>query len=178
MTKHTRNETLTESFLEFIQNSEPVSVIQEKMRATALSLDKDPEFVADYLKASIVEEILEAMEESGVTRSDLAEMLGKTRQYVSRVLNENTNFTLRSIAEFSCALDRRVAIRFLEGSEQIRVISSSETHRGWREMACVYRTERTQNQLDCEQVRKIAEGKPLAPVQTTESKKNVEHSAA
>lgn len=67
--------------------------------------DEDPEFVAGCLKAQLVEEILCAMDEQGVSKSQLAQRLGKSRQYVGRILNETANFTIDSIAQLLCALN-------------------------------------------------------------------------
>ena len=76
-----------------------------------IDLDKDPEFVLDSIKARFVEDICQAMKAKGISQSDLARLLGKTKQYVSRVLNETANFTLSSIVEISIALGCSVELR-------------------------------------------------------------------
>ena len=79
--------------------------------------DKNPEFVADYLKGQITEDILTAMEEKGINKSQLAEKLGKSRQYVNRILNETANFTLDTLAKFACALDCKIEARIISKKE-------------------------------------------------------------
>jgi len=64
-------------------------------------LEKDPEFLQEYMVASIVEDILQVMDEEGISKSQLAKRLGKSRQYVGRVLNETANFTIKSVATVS-----------------------------------------------------------------------------
>jgi antitoxin component HigA of HigAB toxin-antitoxin module len=43
--------------------------------------------------------IIDYMQENGLTRSDIANKLGVSPQYVSRILSGNTNFSLKSVAE-------------------------------------------------------------------------------
>ncbi|MFW6302994.1 MAG: helix-turn-helix transcriptional regulator [Candidatus Sumerlaeota bacterium] len=80
----------------------------------------DPEIVVGVTKAMIVEDILVAMEEDGVTRSELAERMGKSRQYVSRILNETANFTLETLARISCALERDLFVRLAPRGTTLR----------------------------------------------------------
>jgi transcriptional regulator with XRE-family HTH domain len=82
-------------------------------------LERDPEFVADYLKGQLVEDILKAMEKQGITKSDLAKRLNKSRQYVTKVLNEKANFTIETIAEVACALGTGVSLRLHSLSERM-----------------------------------------------------------
>lgn len=83
----------------------------EELRRDIANFRKDPAWIADYLKMSIASDILAAMESQGVDRSELARRLGKSRQYVSRVLNERANFTLDSLAQIACALDMSITAR-------------------------------------------------------------------
>lgn len=82
---------------------------------------RDPSFVADLLKGMVTQAVLEAMEEEGTTRSDLAAVLGRSKQYVGRVLNENANFTLDSLARIACALDREVKVVLHRADERVTV---------------------------------------------------------
>ncbi len=81
--------------------------------------DKDPEFVFDCLKGFFVADIYFAMNKQGINKKELAEKLGKSKQYVGRVLNENANFTLKSLAEIACALDMNVEARLYPRDEHI-----------------------------------------------------------
>jgi len=94
-----------------------------ELEAAARALDHDPAFVADYLKGIAVEDILQALEETGISKNELAGRLGKTRQYVSNVLNENArvNFTIDTLAQFSVALGRQLCIRILPKTQQMHV---------------------------------------------------------
>lgn len=48
--------------------------------------------------------IVDYMQENSLTRSDIAEKLGVSPQYVSRILSGNTNFSFKSIAEIESKL--------------------------------------------------------------------------
>ena len=69
-----------------------------------LDWDRDPVLVSESIRADFVEDILEEMERQGINRTELAKRMGKSRQYVSRVLNEDVNFTTDTLALFACAV--------------------------------------------------------------------------
>ncbi|MDD6894689.1 MAG: helix-turn-helix transcriptional regulator [Prevotellaceae bacterium] len=54
--------------------------------------------------------IVDYMQENSLTRSDVAEKLGVSPQYVSRILSGNTNFSFKSIAE----IERKLGISCME----------------------------------------------------------------
>lgn len=54
--------------------------------------------------------IVDYMQENSLTRSDIAEKLGVSPQYVSRILSGNTNFSFKSIAE----IERKLGISCME----------------------------------------------------------------
>lgn len=57
--------------------------------------------------------ICEVMEEQEMSRSRLARRLGKTKGYITQLLDGRTNMTVRTISDVFVALDR--AIHFQEG---------------------------------------------------------------
>jgi hypothetical protein len=64
-------------------------------------------------------EICDAMEEQGITRSQLAERLGKSKGYVSQLLDGRQNMTLRTLADVFLALG--LAVHVQPGSLQASV---------------------------------------------------------
>ncbi len=88
--------------------------LKEIDKLEPLDLENDPEFVADFMKGQITEDILQAMEEEGINKNQLADRLGKSRQYVSRILNETTNFTFETVAEIAVALNRKIEARIID----------------------------------------------------------------
>lgn len=59
---------------------------------------------------SIALSIVDYMQENGLSRSDIADRLGVSPQYVSRILSGNTNFSFKSIAE----IERKLGISCME----------------------------------------------------------------
>ncbi len=70
-------------------------------------LERDPDYVAEYLALHIAEEATELMEQKGISRSQLASLMGVSKAYVTRILNAPPNLTLRSIAALALALETR-----------------------------------------------------------------------
>ena len=85
------------------------------------ALREDPEFLADYSKGLIVEDILRAMESAGLNRNTLAARIGKSRQYVGKILDEDhrANFTIETLAELSAALGVQFHVRMLPANERM-----------------------------------------------------------
>ena len=77
-------------------------------------VDKDRDFLEQSLKASFVEDICRILKEKGISQADFARKLGKSRQYVSRILNETANFTLGTLVDISLALDSEIVLRLEE----------------------------------------------------------------
>lgn len=64
----------------------------------------DPEAIAERALLVTAESICRAMEEQGLTRTELARRMGVSRQYVTRFLNAPANTTLETIARFAGAV--------------------------------------------------------------------------
>ena len=59
---------------------------------------------------SIALTIVDYMQKNSLTRSDIANRLGVTPQYVSKILSGNTNFSFKSVAE----IERKLGISCME----------------------------------------------------------------
>lgn len=96
-----RKETL--EFLEANQSQEPSTFVEDaKWR-------KENE---TWLKWSrgIALSIVDYMQANNLSRSDIAERLGVSPQYVSRILSGNVNFSFKTIAE----IEKRLGISCME----------------------------------------------------------------
>jgi len=117
------NPSLSESDLDAMFASAPVLDHSEleKLEQASEALEKDPKFLADYTKGLLVEDILRGMEVNGLNQKTLAEKLGKSRQYVNKILKEErrANFTVDTLAELSTALDLKLSMRLLPPGEAI-----------------------------------------------------------
>jgi transcriptional regulator with XRE-family HTH domain len=65
----------------------------------------------EELILDVTELLSGALEERHLTKSDLAEKLGKTKGFVTQVLSGNRNLTLRTIADIADALAFRIRMR-------------------------------------------------------------------
>ena len=61
----------------------------------------------------VTELVCEVMEEQDVSRSELARRIGKTKGYITQLLDGRANMTVRTISDVFVALDR--AVHFQEG---------------------------------------------------------------
>jgi transcriptional regulator with XRE-family HTH domain len=88
----------------------------EELKRAVLALDDDPGFQADLIKGQFVEAILQAMEAHGQTQSQVAAAWGKSRQYLSKVLNEDrrVNFTVETMTQLAHAVGRRLQVKVEE----------------------------------------------------------------
>ena len=86
------------------------------------SLRDDPDYVASVLQAHFVSLIRKTMREDNLSVTQLAAKLNKSRQYVSRVLNENVNFTLKSMAEITCALHLEIDVNVSRTDQPFQVL--------------------------------------------------------
>lgn len=67
-------------------------------------LRDDPEFLSEALVLQVNGAIRRRMRELGITQADLAQKLGVSQPYVSKLLNYNGNLTIRSLAALAHAL--------------------------------------------------------------------------
>ena len=79
---------------------------QERTRG----LDNDPEYLLEEVKLAFAEELSRLLEEQGVSRSQLAERLGTSRAYVTRILRTDYNLTAETMVKVALALDARVVL--------------------------------------------------------------------
>lgn len=70
----------------------------------------DPDFVAHQILLDLNEQILGRMDELGLRNKDLADLLGVSRSYVSRLLDGRPNLTIRSLAAIAIALDTQLTV--------------------------------------------------------------------
>lgn len=87
----------------------------DALNRAAAELDRDSEFLADFAKGLVVEDVLRAMEASGLSKNALAEKIGTSRQYLSKILDEDhrVNFTIETLAALASALELQLCVRLL-----------------------------------------------------------------
>lgn len=73
--------------------------------------DKGRLFSQESLIVATAETIWEEMERRNVTKAGLAEMLGKSKAFVTQILSGDRNMTLRTLADIAFALEVQVELR-------------------------------------------------------------------
>lgn len=105
-------------------NARPIEELDLKGLAQAFEgLEQAPDYIADTRKAAFVEDVLRALDENQMPKSELARRLGKTRQQLSYMLNEDklNNFTIETMAQISTALGRKLFVRMLAPDEAVQI---------------------------------------------------------
>ena len=76
----------------------------------ASKLECSPIYQAELAKTNFVDQVFSLMEENKINKSQLAKLIGKSPQYIGRVLNETANFTIEKMAEFACVFGKKIKI--------------------------------------------------------------------
>jgi transcriptional regulator with XRE-family HTH domain len=74
-------------------------------------------YAQEKLIVDTAEEIWAAMDELQVSKAQLASSLGKSKAYVSQILNGSRNMTLRTLADIASSLGKKVSVRLLDAHE-------------------------------------------------------------
>ncbi len=76
---------------------------------------KDPEFLKALAQEGLIidiqEEICRLMEENNISRVELAKRMGKTKGFITQILNSGRNLTLRTVADVFTALGAEITVK-------------------------------------------------------------------
>lgn len=78
------------------------------------SMEGNFEFRLESMILEITEKICEAMDHKNISRSEFADLLGISRPAVTKILNGNSNFTLKTLISIADALELKFNIEFKE----------------------------------------------------------------
>lgn len=79
-----------------------------------LAASKDtPEYELEWLLLDIEEALHTSMEAQGITRSELADRLGTSRAFITKLLGGQENLTLKTLVRVANALEMKVDTRFV-----------------------------------------------------------------
>jgi transcriptional regulator with XRE-family HTH domain len=76
--------------------------------------EKDFDYILEEKKIDITESICKIMQESNITRKQLAEKMETSPASITKFLNGNANFTLKTLIKFSICLERDLVFSFAE----------------------------------------------------------------
>jgi len=88
-------------------------ILKEIEQLPNLELEKDPEFIVDYTKGKIIEDVLRLMEAKSISKPDLAKKMHKSRRFVRNILNGQNNFSVETLVKLACALDSKLSIKMV-----------------------------------------------------------------
>jgi len=97
----------------------------------------DSEEMKFYLQEKLILETTELiaaiMEEKGINKSELAKKLGRSKGYITQLLDGRANMTLRTISDVMWALDSSLAVNanplgFEAGSKQPDFSTETKSH--------------------------------------------------
>ncbi|MDE3094454.1 MAG: helix-turn-helix transcriptional regulator [Chloroflexota bacterium] len=83
----------------------------EKDRAIRDGRSRTREFELEWLLLDLEEQICAAMQATSIARSELAERLGTSRAFVTKLLSGHANLTLRTLVRVANALDVDIDLR-------------------------------------------------------------------
>lgn len=77
------------------------------------------EMACDRLIFNTTEDILLAMEDAEISQKELASKLGKSKSYVSQLLDGSRNMTLKTLADISYALGAEAMVTILKDGRDV-----------------------------------------------------------
>lgn len=91
--------------------------LEERIKARSEERKEDPQYYVNALKVDFAEAVARQLEATGISRAKIAERLGTSRAYVTKMLNEvllaGPNLTMQSMARLAFALRVKIEPRFI-----------------------------------------------------------------
>jgi len=102
----------------------------EKYRERVRSIENTPEFLLELVKLTFAEELSRLLDQKGMTHGQLAEKLGTSRAYVTRILRTDYNLTAETMVKIARALDARVELALVpkDAPARARTVASRVSH--------------------------------------------------
>lgn len=88
--------------------------------------ENDPGFLTEDFILELNEQICEWMEKQNISRSELARRLGKSRAYVTRMLNGSHNLTVGTLVKVAHALGAKPKVHFVDIPSMAEVEADKE----------------------------------------------------
>ena len=89
------------------------------------------EYRLEKILIQLGEDICRFMRDQQISRAEVAERLGVSRAYVTKVLNGNPNLTIKTLLKLSDALGRELAIHFVPKPDRKQLSSAHRPRRGF-----------------------------------------------
>jgi plasmid maintenance system antidote protein VapI len=82
----------------------------------------------EELILEVTEILAEALEREGINKTQLAARMGRTKGFVSQLLDGSRNLTLRTIADLGDALRCRIKVRAQRESDSLPLVGRKTVH--------------------------------------------------
>jgi len=118
------NTTLSPELEALLEGARPIQDLDlTSLTQSIFDLESSPAHVAETRKAAFVEDVLRALDDQGISKSELARRLGKSRQQLNIMLDEEkrNNFTIETMAKISTTLGRKLVVRMLASETDIQL---------------------------------------------------------
>lgn len=91
-----------------------MTTIQEfnAIKADNQALNEDLEFRIEFAKIHFAEQIVKLMDSQGINKVNLADKLGSSPSFITKILSGENNFTLETMTKVGIALRQRLEITF------------------------------------------------------------------
>lgn len=83
----------------------------EWMKEKIAKYEDSFDFKHEELVLDITEQICNAMEEQGIDRAELADKMGVSRAFISKLLNGTPNLTTKTLLKITLALGRELSVK-------------------------------------------------------------------
>ena len=87
----------------------------------------DPDYLYEGVVLELTEQIAAQMKERGISRSDLAERLGTSRAYVTKLLDGQENMTVKTLVRVANALEMKVGMKLVPRERASRPVKSGRS---------------------------------------------------
>jgi transcriptional regulator with XRE-family HTH domain len=85
----------------------------DRYKKLADKYKNDPEYLLEGLMIDVTEQIVREMENNNISRTQLAQKLGCSNAYITKLLSGTGNLTLKKLLEISAALDCTLDLAFV-----------------------------------------------------------------
>jgi ribosome-binding protein aMBF1 (putative translation factor) len=83
-------------------------------------------FARETLIQNVTEDIMIAMEDLKISKSDLAKKIGKSKSYITQILSGSRNMTLTSLSDLCFELDITPNVKILEDNQKVETFDTEE----------------------------------------------------
>ena len=94
--------------------------LKDRFQALIDKYKDDPEYIAEGMLLDISEQFLGAMESQGINRSQLAEKLGCSNAYVTKLFNGSENFTIKKAVQIASVLGAMLDIAVVPNEYDVK----------------------------------------------------------